>query len=171
MQKLGTKPKTASFWLLSKSLRYDNTISRVVNIRFPYSQTTTTSAALWIQKIWAPDKSVGPKSSLTITFTLIINRVRLIELQMLYRNIFSKIPKKTIFWTKNTKILHWLQSSLANVFGIFLDVFLPFYQIFVCSTAVLPQLQQFWEFFQGKIVNESFYNVSIRAMRLRLPDL
>ena len=51
--------------------------------------------------------------------------------------------EKATFWTENTKILHRLQSSLANVFGLFLDVFYPFYQILMCSTAVLPQLQWF----------------------------
>ena len=79
--------------------------------------------------------------------------------------------EKAIFWAENTKIMHQLQSSLAKVFGLFLDVFSPLYQILVYGTAVLPQLQQFWDFFQSKIANKSPYNVSIGAMRLRLPDL
>ena len=31
----------------------------------------------------------------------------------------------------------------ANVFGLFLDVSSPLYQILVCGIAILPQLQQF----------------------------
>ena len=79
--------------------------------------------------------------------------------------------EEATFRAKNTKILHRLQSSLANVFGLSLDVFSPFHQILVCGTAVLPQLRRFWDFFQGEIANEGPYNVSIKAMRLRLPDL
>ena len=72
---------------------------------------------------------------------------------------------------ENTKILHRLQSSLANVSGLSLDIPSPLYQILVCGTAVLPQLRRLWDTFQSKIANEGLYNVSIGAMRLRLPDL
>ena len=72
---------------------------------------------------------------------------------------------------ENTKILHRLQSSLANVSGLSLDISSPLYQILVCGTAILPQLRQFWDSFQGEIANKSPYNISIGAMRLRLPDL
>ena len=44
---------------------------------------------------------------------------------------------------ENTKILHWLQSSLANVSGLSLDIFSPLHQILVCGTAILPQLRRF----------------------------
>ena len=79
--------------------------------------------------------------------------------------------EEAILWAENTKILYRLQSSLANVSGLFLDVSSPLHQILVCGIAVLPQLEQFWNSFQSKIANEGPYNVSIRAMRLRLPDL
>ena len=79
--------------------------------------------------------------------------------------------EKATLWAENTEILHRLQFSLANVSGLSLDVSSPFYQILVCGTAILPQLRRFWDSFRSKIANESPYNVSIRAMRLRLPDL
>ena len=72
---------------------------------------------------------------------------------------------------KNTKILHRLQFFLANVSGLSLDIPFPFHQIFVYGTTVLPQLHRFWDFFQGEIANEGPNNISIRAMRLKLPDL
>ena len=65
-------------------------------MRFSSSQTTTTSTASWIRKAWAPDKSVGPKNSLAITFALIIDRVRPMELQMLYHDTLSEMPKKKL---------------------------------------------------------------------------
>ena len=64
-----------------------------------------------------------------------------------------------------------LQFSQANVFGLSLDVPSPFHQILVCGTAILPQLRRFWDSFRGEIANKGPYNVSIGAMRLRLPDL
>ena len=79
--------------------------------------------------------------------------------------------EKATLWAKNTKILHQLQSSLANVSGFFLDVSSPRHQIFFCNTAILPQLRRFWDFFQSEIANKGPYNVIIGAMRLRLPDL
>ena len=79
--------------------------------------------------------------------------------------------EKTIFQAKKTKILHRLQSSLANVFGFFLNVTFSLHQIFICGTFVLPQLRRFWDFFQSKIAYKSPYNVSIGVIRLRLPDL
>ena len=95
------------------------------------------------------------------------NRATDALLQYLQQNA----KEKAIFQAENTKILYRLQSSLANVSGLFLDVSFPFYQIFICSTAVLPQLQRFWDSFQGEIANKSLYNLSIRAMRLKFSDL
>ena len=46
--------------------------------------------------------------------------------------------EEAILQAKNTKILHWLQSSLANVSGLSLDISFPLNQIFVCGTAILP---------------------------------
>ena len=79
--------------------------------------------------------------------------------------------EKATFQAEKAQILHSLQSSLANVSSLFLDVFSPLHQIFVCGTAVLPQLRRFWDSFQSEIANKGPYNVSIGAMRLRLPDL
>ena len=72
---------------------------------------------------------------------------------------------------ENTKILHRLQSSLANVSGLFLDVLSPLHQILVCGTTILPQFRRFWDSFQSEIANKGLYNVSIGAIRLRFPDL
>ena len=49
-----------------------------------------------IWKAWAPNKSVGPKSSFATTFALIIYRTKRMELQMLHHNTFSKMPKKKL---------------------------------------------------------------------------
>ena len=83
----------------------------------------------------------------------------------------QSVKEKATFWAENTKILHRLQSSLANVSGLSLDVFSSLHHILVCGTAVLPQLRQFWDFIRGKIANEGPYNVSIGVMRLKLPGL
>ena len=79
--------------------------------------------------------------------------------------------EEATFQAENTSILHRLQSSLANVFDLSLDVIFSLYQILVCGTAVLPQLQRFWDSFRSKIAYEGPYNISIGAMRLSLPDL
>ena len=47
------------------------------------------------------------------------------------------IKEKATFQVKNINILPRLQSSLANVSGLSLNVFSPLHQILVCSTAVL----------------------------------
>ena len=49
--------------------------------------------------------------------------------------------EKATVWAKNTKILHRMQSSLANISGLFLDVSSPFHPILICGTTVLLQLQ------------------------------
>ena len=79
--------------------------------------------------------------------------------------------EKATFQAKNTKIMHRLQFFLANVSGLSLDVSSPLYQILTCGTAVLPQLRQFWDSFQSKRAYKGLYNVSIGAIRLRLPNL
>ena len=58
-------------------------------------------------------------------------------------NALSQYPQRNAkeeatLQAENTKILHRLQSSLANVFGLSLNILSPFHQIFVCGTAVLP---------------------------------
>ena len=45
--------------------------------------------------------------------------------------------KKAILWAKNTIILYWLQSSLANVSDFFLDILSLLHKILVCGTTVL----------------------------------
>ena len=79
--------------------------------------------------------------------------------------------EETTLQAENTKILHRLQSFLANVSGLSLEIPSPLHQILVCETAVLPHLRWFWDSFQGEIANKGPYNISIRAMRLRLSDL
>ena len=44
--------------------------------------TITTSDNLWIQRVWAPDKSAGPKNSLVTTSKSIIVKAKLTELLM-----------------------------------------------------------------------------------------
>ena len=73
-------------------------------------------------------------------------------------------------YPQNT-LTYRLQSSLANVSGLSLDISSFLYQILVCGTAVLPQLRRFWVFFQSEIANKGSYNISIGVMRLRLLDL
>ena len=89
----------------------------------------------------------------------------------LLQHPWQNAKEEVTLWAKNTKILHQLQFSLANVSGLSLDLPSPFYQIFVYDTTILPQLQRFWDSFQSKIAYEGPYNVSIGAMRLRLLDL
>ena len=76
--------------------------------------------------------------------------------------------------TKNTQILHKLQSSLTNAslsgLGTLAELLL-LHQILICSTYVLPQLCQFWDTFQAELGDKGPYQVSIGAMHLRLSEL
>ena len=75
---------------------------------------------------------------------------------------------------KNVKILHCLQSSLANTSLSSLNTsvkLLLFYRVLICGTYILPQLRQFWDNIQSKLANKGFYKVSIGGMRLRLAKL
>ena len=81
--------------------------------------------------------------------------------------------KEKTFQAKNIKILHRLQAFLTNTslsgFST-LAKLLPFHQVIICKTYVLPQLWQFWSNIQSKIALDGSY-ANIRGMRLRLPKL
>ena len=47
----------------------------------------------------------------------------------------------------------------------------PLYQFLIYGTHVLPQLRQFWDTFRAELSDDGPYQVSIRAMRLRLSEL
>ena len=71
---------------------------------------------------------------------------------------------------ENVKILHRLQSSLAKVSGLLANHLSPLYQVLICGTYVLPQLNQFWDSLRNNIAHDSLYT-SIGGMNLRLPEL
>ena len=48
---------------------------------------------------------------------------------------------------------------------------LPFHQVLICGTYVLPQLWQFWDNIRSKLANKGLYKVSIGKIRLRLAEL
>ena len=56
----------------------------------------------------------------------------------LSRYSLRNAKEKATLWAENTKILHRLQSSLANIFGLSLDTPSPLHQILICGTIVLP---------------------------------
>ena len=80
---------------------------------------------------------------------------------------------------ENGRIFHYLQNLLTNASLVELSLLvlssfsLPSYlhQIFRYGTYVLPQLKEFWNLFQSKLLNENLYTVSIGSMRLRLYKL
>ncbi len=45
------------------------------------------------------------------------------------------------------------------------------HQVFICETAVLSQLRQFWDTIQSKLADKGPYTVSIGDMRIKLPEL
>ena len=85
------------------------------------------------------------------------------------------MKKKTNFQAKKTQILHCLQSSLTNASILGLNTMvsnlLPLYQVLICGTYALPQLQCFWSMFQTEHVGKGFYKAGIGNMRLRLQEL
>ena len=54
----------------------------------------TTSAGSWIQRVWAADKSAGPKKFLVTTSKLTIVRAKLMELLTPCLHTFSKVQRK-----------------------------------------------------------------------------
>ncbi len=49
--------------------------------------------------------------------------------------------------------------------------FLPLYQIFIYEIAILPLLRKFWKTIWGKLAHKGPTTASIRAIRIRLPEL
>ena len=72
---------------------------------------------------------------------------------------------------ENVKILHRLQSSLAKVSALLVNHLSLLHQVLICGTHALPHLRQFWDTFRAELGAEGLYQVSIGAMRLRLPEL
>ena len=84
----------------------------------------------------------------------------------------QRSPKEEdTFRSKNVKILHRLQSSLAKVFGLLLNQLFPLHQILICGTTVFLRLNQFWNSFQEEIALDNPYIANIGNMRLRLSEL
>ncbi len=75
---------------------------------------------------------------------------------------------------ENTKILHPLQSLLAQVSGLSVgqqQVLSLLHQVLICETFVLSQLCQFWDPIQSELAGKGPYTASIGGMRMRLPEL
>ncbi len=83
--------------------------------------------------------------------------------------------EEEILRAENTKILHRLQSSLAQVLGLNVgkkqQVLSPLYQILIYGIVVLPQLRQFWDTFQSELAAEGPYTASIGGRRMKLSEL
>ena len=81
--------------------------------------------------------------------------------------------KEEALRAENVKILHYLQSLLAWVSGLLVDLsqLSPLHQIFICGTTVFPQLHQFYNSLQSKIAQNSPHIANVKGMRLRLPKL
>ena len=75
---------------------------------------------------------------------------------------------------KNGQIFHCLQNLLTNasLAGLSLSSrSLHLHQDLICKMYVLPQLKEFWDSLQNKLLDESLYAASIGSMRLRLHKL
>ena len=85
--------------------------------------------------------------------------------------------EKNELQAKNGQILHCLQNSLTNaslaglslLFSSFLSSHL--HQILINGTYVLPQLREFWDSLQNKLVDKSPYAASIGGMKWKLQEL
>ena len=44
------------------------------------------------------------------------------------------------------------------------------HQVFICGAVVFPEVRQFWDIFQSKLVEKDPYTTSIESMRIRLPE-
>ena len=71
-------------------------------MKFSCLPTITTSEDSRRKKIWAPDNSARPKSSLVTTSKSIIVRARLTGLLMPYLNTFGKVQRKTRLFVQRT---------------------------------------------------------------------
>ena len=91
----------------------------------------------------------------------------------------SRYPQRSAeeeetLYSKNVKILHRLQSSLARVSSFLRShpsQISLLHRVLICGTHVLPQLHQFLDMFRAKLGAEGPYQVSIGAMRLKLSEL
>ena len=139
-----------------------------------YSLTTTTSAGLWTQRVWAPNKSTRPRSSLITNSRLISNKVRQKKLPIpCFVTVSGVLRWKRLFEPRTSKSytvysLYWPE-YLAFWFDS--SQFFSFHQIFICETTVLLRLNKFWDTLQAKLNEKKLYKTSIRAMRLRLQEL
>ena len=70
------------------------------------------------------------------------------------------------FHTKNVKIFHRLQLSLAKVSGLSTSCLSPLHQILIYGITVFPLLRQFSNSLQSKIAQDSPYIANIEGMRL-----
>ena len=63
----------------------------------------------------------------------------------LFRYPQRSIEEEKTLRAENVKILHYLQSLLANISGLLVNSshLSPLYQVLICGTTVLPQLRQF----------------------------
>ena len=91
-------------------------------------------------------------------------------------NALSQYPQQSFeeedtLCSKNVKILHYLQSSLAKVSGLSTSQLSPLYQIFIWGTTVLPRLNRFWNSLREEIALDNPYITNIGGMRLQLSEL
>ena len=73
---------------------------------------------------------------------------------------------------ENSWIFYHLQNSLTSASLASLSS-RPSYlhQVLICGTYVLPQLREFWDSLQNKLLDKGLYTASIGGMRLRLHKL
>ena len=95
-------------------------------------------------------------------------------------NALSRFPQKSQnkedkLQAENDQIFYCLQNLLTNasLAGLSLLSSLPLHlhQVFIYEIYVLPQLRNFWDSLQRKLVFKSFYEASIGGIRLRLQEL
>ena len=99
-------------------------------------------------------------------------------------NVLSQYPQWSVeeeetLRAENVKILHYLHSSLINASLSSLALSEPnisepnlalLYQVLICGTHVLPQLNQFLDFLWSDTAQDGL-SASIGYMNLRLPKL
>ena len=75
-----------------------------LNMKFLYLPTITTSDSSWTQKVWASDKSAGPRNSFITTSKSIIIKTKLTELLMSYFNTLKgALRRKRLFEQRSSK--------------------------------------------------------------------